>query len=60
MSFHDELMEQVIHHGLESGRTVGQSEVHHQWFKESPVCAESGFPFIALLDPDIVISPPDI
>ena len=60
MPFHDEVVEQVVHHGLKGRRAVGKSEIHHQWFVESAVCPESSFPFIAFLDSDIVVSPSDI
>ena len=33
MSFHDELLEDVIYHGLESGWTVGEAKEHDKRFK---------------------------
>jgi hypothetical protein len=39
-SFHDEVSENVIHHGLEGGRAVHESKEHNQWFKQSSVCPE--------------------
>ena len=29
LSFHDEVLEYIIHHCLEGGRTVGESKEHH-------------------------------
>ncbi len=55
-----QVREDVVHHRLERRRTVCESEEHHKRFKQSPVCLERGFPLVALLDPDIVVSPPDV
>src|SRR5712664_3941476 len=59
-SFGDQILEDVVHHGLESGRTVGEAEEHNQGLKESSVRAESGLPLVTFLDADIVVSPADI
>ena len=56
----DEILENDIHHGLEGGRAVSETEEHHQRFKESSVGAECGLPFITFLDVDIVVPPVDI
>ena len=45
-SFCNEFLEDVVHHGLEGGRAVGEAEEHYQRFKESTVGAEGGFPFM--------------
>src|SRR6266481_2214383 len=52
----NELLENVIHHGLEGGWAVGEAKVHDQWFEESPVCPEGSFPLVTLFDTYIVIS----
>jgi len=52
--------EDVIHHSLEGGRTVGHSKEHHEKFKEATVGAESHFPFISGLDVYIIETPPDV
>ena len=54
MSLHDKVLENVIHHGLEGSRAVGESKEHNQGFKESMVGAKGCLPFIAFLYPDIV------
>jgi hypothetical protein len=59
-TFLDEILEDVIHHGLEGGWTVGETKEHDQGSKESPVGAECSLPLIAFLDPDIVAPPADI
>ena len=40
--------------------TVSEAEEHHQWFKESAVSAEGGFPFISLFHVDIIEIPSDV
>src|SRR5712664_761404 len=59
-SFGDQVLEDVVHHGLESGRTIGEAEEHNQGLKEPSVCAESGLPLVTFLDADIVVSPANI
>src|SRR5882757_10055762 len=56
----DEILENVIHHGLEGGWAVSETEEHHQRFEESSVGAECSLPFITFLDTDIVVPPSDI
>ena len=52
--------EDVIHHSLKGGGTVGHSEEHHERFKEATVSAEGRFPFISGLDAYIIETPVDI
>ncbi|OSX65285.1 hypothetical protein POSPLADRAFT_1134436, partial [Postia placenta MAD-698-R-SB12] len=54
------IMEDLVHHGLEGRRGVGEAEEHHQGFVQPPVSYEGGLPFVTGFDPDIVIAPPDI
>jgi hypothetical protein len=49
-------LEDLIHHSLEGGWTIGETKVHHEWLEEALVCMESGLPLIALLDTDIIVS----
>jgi len=58
--FSYESPEDVIHHGLEGGRTVGHSKEHYKRFEEVTVGAEDRFPFISGLDAYIVETPSDI
>ena len=53
----NELLENVIHHGLEGGWAVGETEVHDQGFKESAVDLAGSFPLVTLFNTYIVISP---
>src|ERR1700712_3308152 len=54
---HDEILKDIIHHSLEGRGGVGQAEVHHQGFEESPVRPEGGLPLVALSDADVVKAP---
>ena len=57
VSFIDEVLADIVHHGLEGDRTVGEAEEHDQGFKEAPIHSEGSFPLISLLDLHIVVSP---
>ncbi|KAG6867761.1 hypothetical protein C0993_011478, partial [Termitomyces sp. T159_Od127] len=59
-TLHDEVLEDVIHHCLESGWTVGESKEHDEWFKQPPVGPEGSLPLISFLNVHIVVTPPDI
>ncbi|GLB41131.1 putative retrotransposable element tf2 155 kda protein type 1-like [Lyophyllum shimeji] len=59
-SLHYEVTEDVVHHRLEGGRTVCESEEHDQRFEESVIRSERGLLLISLLDADIVVAPPDL
>ncbi len=50
-------LEDHVHHHLKGSGRVGQPKEHHGWFKESFGCEEGCFPFIPLLDVNIVVSP---
>src|SRR3981189_2880864 len=56
----DEVFKNLIHHRLESRRAVGQSEVHHEQFKQTAISSKRRFPFIAFFYPHIVIPPADV
>jgi len=58
--FEDDVVINVVHHGLESRWGIGKSEVHDCRFKEPVSGFERCFPFISLADPDIVIPPSDV
>ena len=57
VSFINEVLEDVIHHGLEGGQAVGEAEEHDQGFEEAPIHSEGGFPLPSLFDSYIVVSP---
>jgi hypothetical protein len=53
----DFLLKYGVHHGLEGGGGVGETEEHYGRFKESFVGDESCFPLVSVFDPYVVISP---
>ena len=52
--------ENLVHHGLERGRGVAESEEHDRGFIGSSMADERGFPFVTLLDPYVVVAPPKV
>jgi hypothetical protein len=52
--------EDLIHHCLEGSQGVCEAEEHDSWFKESLVRYEGCFSLISLLDPYVVVAPPNI
>ncbi|KAG5729114.1 hypothetical protein E4T56_gene3167 [Termitomyces sp. T112] len=56
----DEVPEDVVHHSLEGGRAIGESEEHYEWLKQPPVGLEGSLPLISFLDAHIVVTPPDV
>ena len=60
LPFIDELPEDLVHRPLEGGRRVAETEEHDSGFKQAPVCPEGGLPLISLLDPHVVVPPPNV
>ena len=52
--------EDVVHHSLEGGRTVGHSKEHHKRFEEAAIGTEDYFPFVSGLDTYVIETPSDI
>ena len=52
--------EDVVHHSLEGGGTVGHSKDHHERFKEAAVGVEGRSTFISRLDAYVIETPADI
>jgi len=59
-AFWDEVLENVIHHCLESGGTVCEAKEHNKGFVQATVGLEGSLPFIAFLYLDIVETPSDV
>ena len=59
-SFSDHVSEGIIHESLKGGGGVGESKEHDCRFKEAFVGDEHCFPLVAVLDPNIVVSPTNI
>ena len=57
---HNEVLENVIHHGLGGRGTVSEAEKHHEGFEQSMVCAECGFPLVPFFYSNIVVTPPNV
>ena len=58
--FSYELLEDVIHHGLESGWAIGETEEHYQWFEETSVRSESSLPLVTFFHLNIIETPSDV
>ena len=56
----DEVGEDVVHERLECRRTVTESEVHDARLEETLVGDEGSLPFVAFLNPDVVVAPTDV
>ena len=59
-AFVDKLHELVVDHGLERGGGVHEAKEHNRRFEQSIACLECHFPFVAFLDPDVVVAPADV
>ena len=59
-SLGDLFVEHGVHHGLEGGWRVGQSEEHYRRFEESPVGDKGGFMSVLFNDLDRVVPPLDV
>ena len=57
MPLHDEVLEDIIHHGLECHWTVGESKEHDKRFEEATVCVKCSLPLITILYP-YIFEPP--
>jgi hypothetical protein len=54
---HDQILENVIYHGPESGGAVGEAEGHDQWFEEALNGLKGCFPLIPPSDLNTVVPP---
>src|SRR6266487_589354 len=59
-TFHDQVLEDLIHHGLEGSGTVSQTKEHDQRFKKTMIGVKGCLPLISFLYPHIIIPPPNI
>lgn len=55
-----EVGENVVHEGLKSGRSIGETERHNEIFICTIASAECGFPLVASSNSDIAISDAEI
>jgi hypothetical protein len=56
-TFHDEVLENVIHHHLEGGGRVSESEKHHQWLVEATISTTRCLPLVTLFHSNILVPP---
>jgi hypothetical protein len=56
-AFHDEVLENIVHHCLEGGGRVFESEKHHQGFVEAVVSTKRRLPLVTLLHSNILVPP---
>jgi hypothetical protein len=54
-AFHDEVLENVVHHHLEGGGRISESEKHHLGLVEATISAKHCLPLVTLLDPNILV-----
>ena len=56
----NQVLEDVIHHGLEGSRGVAEAEKHDKGFVESLVRSEGCFVFVTLFDANIIEAPAQV
>jgi hypothetical protein len=59
-TFHNEILENVVHHGLEGRGRVSESEKHHQRFIEAAMGIKCCSPLITHFHLHILVPPPHI
>jgi len=52
--------EDVVHHSLEGGGTIGHSKKHHEGFEEAAVGTEGCLSFVFRLDTYVIETPSDV
>ena len=55
-----EVLEDIVHHGLEGGGAVGHAKEHCQRFEQASIGPESCLPLISGLDVDVVETPTNV
>ena len=58
--FEDNVLVNIVHHGLEGCWRVGESEVHDCRFEKSISCFKRHFRFVTFADAHIVVPPLDV
>ena len=56
----DKVIEDRVHEGLKGCWGVAEAESHDEGFKESKGAFEGSFPFVALADTDVIVTPADV
>jgi len=55
-----EVLEDVVHHGLEGGQTVSHSKEHYQGFKQTSIGLEGCLPLVSGLNVNVVETLTDV
>jgi len=58
--FCNQILEDIVYHGLEGCQTVSHPKEHYQRFKEASVCLEDSLPFVSGLDIYVVETPVNV
>ena len=56
----NKVVEDRVHEGLKGGWGITEAESHDEGFKESKGAFEGGFPFVALADMNVIVTPADV
>ena len=59
-TFHYEVPEDVVHHGLEGGWAVSHAKEYYQGFEQALIGPEGCFPLISRLNADVVEIPTNV
>ncbi|KAG5335269.1 hypothetical protein C0989_001606 [Termitomyces sp. Mn162] len=59
-TLYNEVLKDIIHHGLEGGWAVGETKEHDEQLKQSLVGLEGHLLLVSFLNAHIVVTPPDI
>jgi hypothetical protein len=54
-AFHDEVLENVVHHRLEGRGRISESKKHHQGFVEAVISTKRRLPLVTLLHSNILV-----
>jgi hypothetical protein len=60
VAFVNEIGKDVVHERLECSGGIAEAKGHNKGFEESEGAFESGFPFVAFTNANVVIAPTDV
>ena len=60
LSTANEVLEDVIHHGLKCCGGVAQAKKHHSQFIQPAVGGKCSFPFVTFLNPNVIEAPLEV
>src|SRR6266702_4928106 len=58
--FENDILVDIVHHGLEHRWRVGESEIHDCWFEKSVSGLKRCCLLVSFTDPHVIISPSDV